>query len=262
MKGSAAPLIALFLSLLLYFANLSAMPYLSHVYNLLRSAIYPLFELKGSMAETTRRMLDTYAILKDVSQENQRLRKELEEYRLYRTQLLTCERNLRSLSESVDLPFQSGSYPLVYAGIIAYDPSGRDAFVLVNRGQDRGLSEGMLVFLGENLVGIVERVYGSSSRIRTVFSDEFTLSAGARDRAYIYRGGFPTGSLLHVRAEDEIKVGDLVYVRVPGKSFPQLHIGTVQQVSSEEKGFFKKVEVKPSVDIRKASFLLVIKERL
>ncbi|RME12528.1 MAG: rod shape-determining protein MreC, partial [Aquificota bacterium] len=190
------------------------------------------------------------------------LRKELEEYKLYKAQLLTCENNLKNLNKAIDLPFQPGNYPLVYASVIAYDPSGRDAFVLVNKGQDKGLSQGMLVFSGDNLVGIVDSVYGSSSRIRTVFSEEFTLSSGVGDKAYIYRGGFPTGSLLHVRVEDEIKVGDMVYVRVPGKNFPHLTIGTVQRVSNEEKGFFKRVEVRPSADIRKAHILLIIKEPL
>lgn len=262
MKGFFLPLITLLLSLLMYFINFSTLPFFSQFYNILRSAIYPLFELKGNMAEATKRAIETYVLLKNVSEENQRLRKELEEYRLYKAQLFTCENNLKSLSKAIDLPFQPGNYPIVYASVIAYDPSGRDTFVLINRGQDRGISEGMLVFSGDNLVGIVDSVYGSSSRIRTVFSEEFTLSSGVGDRAYIYRGGFPMGSLLHVRVEDEIKAGDIVYIRVPGKAFPHFTIGTVQRVSHEEKGFFKKVDVRPSADIRKAHILLIIKERL
>lgn len=262
MKDYVVPFIALLLSILIYFINLSTLPYFNHAYSLLRSAVYPLFELKGNISEASRKAIETYVLLKNVSEENQRLRKELEEYRLYKTQLITCENNLRNLSKAIDIPFQPGNYPILYASVIAYDPSGRDTFVLVNRGQDKGVSEGMLVFSGDNLVGIVDSVYGSSSRIRTVFSEEFTLSAGAGDKAYIYKGGFPMGSLLHVKVEDEIKVGDEVYLRVPGKAFPQLKIGTVQHISNEEKGFFKKVEVKPSADIRRTSLLLIIKERL
>ncbi len=262
MKSYIAPLIALLLSIVVYFISLSTLPYLNQVYNLLRLAVYPFFELKGKIQENTKRIVETYLLLKNMSEENDRLRKELEEYKLYKIQLLACENNLKILSQVIDIPFSPSKYSIVYANVIAYDPSSRDTFVLINRGQDKGISEGMLAFSGESLVGIVYSVYGSSSRIRTVFSEEFTLSAGVGDKAYIYRGGFPTGSLLHVKMDDEINVGDVVYVRVPGRAFPQLKIGTVQQVSHDGKGFFKKVEVKPYADIRRVSLLVVIRERL
>ncbi len=262
MTSYVKPFVAIFLSIVVYFMNLSTLPYISQVYNLFRSAVYPFFELKGSLQEGTRKIVEKYVLLKDLKEENNRLRKELEEYKLYKAQLLACENSLKSLSQAMDIPFKPSDYPIVYANVIAYDPSSRDTFVLVNRGQDKGISEGMLAYSGENLVGIVDSVYVGSSKIRTVFSEDFTFSAGVGDKAYIYKGGFPMGSLLHVKADDEVNVGDVVYVRVPGKVFPQLKIGTVQQVSYDGKGFFKKVYVKPFADIRRISLLLIISERL
>ncbi|WPM31883.1 rod shape-determining protein MreC [Hydrogenobacter sp. T-2] len=262
MKSYVVPFTALLLSVVVYFINFSTLPYLNQVYNFLRLAVYPLLELKGNIQENTRRIVETYLFLKNVSEENNRLRKEVEEYKLYKAQLFACENNLKSLSQAMNIPFNPSKYSIVYANVVAYDPSGRDTFVLINRGQDKGISEGMLSFSGEGLVGIVDSVYGSSSRIRTVFSEEFTLSAGVGDKAYIYRGGFPTGSLLHVKLDDEINIGDVVYVRVPGRTFPQFKIGTVEEVYHDGKGFFKKVKVKPYLDIRKVSLLVVIRERL
>ncbi len=262
MKGYITPLLALILSLMLYFINLSTLPYLNSAYTLLRSLVYPLFEIKANVEEATRHAIGTYVFLKNVDEENKRLREDLEKYKLYKSQLLACESALKDMSKALGSPLQISNYPIIYASIIAYDPSSRDAFVIVNRGQDKGVSEGMLVFSGEDLVGMVDSVYGSSSRIRTVFSEEFTFSASVGDKAYIYRGGFPTGSLLHVKVDDEIRVGDAVYVRVPGRVFPQLKIGIVQGVSQDGKSFFKKVDVKPSVDIRRISLLTIISERL
>ncbi len=262
MKSYIAPITALLLSVIVYFINFSTLPYLNQVYNFLRLAVYPFLELKGNIQENTKRIVETYLFLKNVSEENSRLRKEVEEYKLYKAQLLACEKDLKSLSQVMDIPFNLSRYSIVYASVIAYDPSGRDTFLLINKGQDSGISEGMLAFSGEGLVGIVDNVYGSSSRIRTVFSEEFTLSAEVGGKAYIYKGGFPTGSLLYVKVEDEINIGDVVYVRIPGKTFPQFKIGTVEEVYHDGKGFFKKVEVKPYLDIRRVSFLVVIRERL
>lgn len=262
MKGQGPAFLLLSLSLLLYFSNPSTLPYVNKAYNFLRLMVQPLFELKGLVVESTRKALETYVLLSRVGEENRRLRGQLEECAIYRTQLQTCETNLLHISKLIELTPELKHYPLLYASVIAYDPSGNDAFLIVNRGQGAGLKEGMVVFHGDNLVGILDRVYGGSSRVRTVFSQEFSISALLGDKAYIYRGGHPYGSLLHVNLEDEVKVGDVVFLRVPGKNFPQLTIGTVHSVYQEGKSFFKRVEVRPAVDIRRLSLCIVIKEEL
>ena len=128
MKSYIAPITALLLSVIVYFINLSTLPYLNQVYNFLRLAVYPFLELKGNIQENTKRIVETYLFLKNVSEENSRLRKEVEEYKLYKAQLLACEKDLKSLSQVMDIPFNLSRYSIVYANVIAYDPSGRDTF--------------------------------------------------------------------------------------------------------------------------------------
>lgn len=252
----------LLFSLILYFSNLSALPYFNKAYNLLGILVQPLFELRGFVVEKTKQSLNTYLFLKGVSEENQRLKSQLEECSIYRAQLLACESELINISKTIELTPEIKTYPLLYASIIAYDPSGKDTFLIINKGRSAGLKEGMLVFYGDNLVGIIDRVYGDSSRVRTVFAQEFSISALSKEKAYIYKGGHPYGFLLYVNLEDTLEVGDVVFLRVPGKSLPRLTIGTVHKVWEEGKGFFKKVEVKPAVDIRRISSCLIIKEVL
>ena len=108
----------------------------------------------------------------------------------------------------------------------------------------------------------MDEVYGGSSRVRTVFSKDFSISATSKDKAYIYKGGYPYGSLLHVNLEDPLKVGDTVFLRSPSKNLPPFIIGTVVSISEEGKSFFKKVEVKPAVDVRRISICTLIKDKL
>ncbi|MCX8060841.1 MAG: rod shape-determining protein MreC [Aquificaceae bacterium] len=252
----------LVLSLLLYFADLSTLPYLNRFYELLRHLVQPIFRVKGELQERTERAIKTYVYLKGVSEENQRLRRELERYALYQSQLRTCESKLMLLQKTLDLPYQPGEYPVLYAQVIAYDPSGNDTFFLINKGQEAGLEEGMIVSYGDYLVGILDRVYVGSSRVRTVYARDFSVSASVGGKAYIYRGGYPEGYLLHVHVEDDLREGDVVLLRVPEKNLPQLTIGAVKATSQEGKSFFKKVQVKPSADVRRVSFCVVIKEKL
>ncbi|MFN3976381.1 MAG: rod shape-determining protein MreC [Aquificaceae bacterium] len=262
MKRYGVQALVLFLSVFLYFTNLSALPFINQLYNFLRSLVQPLFELKGNITENTKNAINTYILLKEASIENQKLKKELQAYQLYKLQLYACEKELQNLSKAMNLPFEIKETSLVYANVIAYDPSGNDTFILINKGQDAGLWEGMVVFYEDKLVGIVDEVYGSSSRVRTVFSKDFSISATSRDKAYIYKGGYPYGLLLHVNLEDQLKMGDLVLLRSPSKNIPPLVIGMVSSISEEGKSFFKRVEVKPAIDIRRVSTCTLIKEKL
>ena len=108
----------------------------------------------------------------------------------------------------------------------------------------------------------MDEVYGGSSRVRTVFSKDFSISATSKDKAYIYKGGYPYGFLLHVNLEDQLKVGDMVLLRSPYKNLPPLVIGAIVNISEEGKSFFKRVEVKPAIDIRRVSTCTLIKEKL
>lgn len=261
MKRYILLILLVFFSSLLYFAKLSTLPYLEGVNNLLRYATNPLFELKGAISERIKGYLNTYILLKNTSLENQRLKLELQECQLQRVQLSTYQRALEDITKAIDLPFEAKDYPLIYTNIIAYDPSGNDAFLLIDRGKGSGVREGMIVFYRDTLIGIVDEVYGSSSRVRTVYSKDFSISAMARNKAYIYAGGYPQGRLMYVKQEDELKIGDVVYLRVPNKRLPELVIGKVSNVLPQEQGFFKKVYVEPTIDIRSISLCVILKER-
>ncbi len=259
MKRYLLLILLVFLSSLLYFAKLSTLPYLDRVNNLIKHATNPLFEFKGVISEKIRSYLNTYIFLRNTSLENQRLRQELQECQLQKLQLSTYQRTLEDITKAIDLPFEAKDYSLIYANIIAYDPSGNDTFLLIDKGT--GIREGMIVFYRDMLVGIVDEVYGSSSRVRTVYSKDFSISAMAGDKAYIYKGGYPHGMLMYVKQEDELNIGDAVYLRVPNKKIPELLIGKVSNILPEEQGFFKKVYVKPAIDIRSISLCTLLKEK-
>ena len=138
MKRYGAKVLVLFLSVLLYFTNLSTLPFINQLYTFLRSVVQPLFELKGNIIENTKNAISTYILLKDANIENQKLKKELQAYYLYKVQLYACEKELQGLSKVINLPFEVKKTSLVYANVIAYDPSGNDTFILINKGQDAG----------------------------------------------------------------------------------------------------------------------------
>ncbi len=261
MKGHGLAFFLLVLSSLLYLLNLSTLPLVTTLKGVFEGLVNPVYRLKAHVRDGVESWVKNYIALTQASKERERLKKEVEELSLYKAQLRTCERNLTQLAGAVELNPGVKDLSVVFASIVAYDTSGMDTFVLINRGRDAGIEEGFIVAHDGYLVGVVDKVYSGSSRVRSVFSEEFTISAEAGGRAYIYKGGFPVGSLLYVKAEDELSVGERVFLRVKGKYLPSLEIGRVERVEYGGKGFFKDVKVRPLADIKKAEILTVLKER-
>ncbi len=252
------------LSLLIYFSNLSSSRYFSFLYNVIYSLLMPMIELKTHIANAVSNSVNRYIYLVDVEKRNRELSKQVQELYLYKSQLKTCEMSLKNLSELMGVQAQNYTKDIVFAGIIGYDPSGMDTFVIIDKGRDQGIEEGFVVFYKDKFVGIVDKVFGSSSRIRTVYSQDLTISSTTEStgKSYIYKGGWRYGQLLYVNVEDPVEKSDVVLLRDNKKVIPAFIIGTVLKSEQGSDQFFKKVLVLPSVDIRKLEYVVVIKARL
>ncbi|SNZ15148.1 rod shape-determining protein MreC [Hydrogenobacter hydrogenophilus] len=252
------------LNIFLYFSNISSSKYLSFLFDILYSILMPVIELKTQLANTMSNSVNRYIYLVNVEKTNRELLKQVQELYLYKSQLRICETSLKSLSELMDIQAQNYIKDIVFAGVVGYDPSGMDTFVLIDKGKDQGIEEGFVVFFKDRFVGIVDKVFGSSSRVRTVYSKDLTVSSTTEStgKSYIYKGGWRYGQLLYVNLEDPIEKGNLVLLRDNRKVIPAFIIGTVLKSEQRNDQFFKKVLVLPSVDIRKLEYVVVIKARL
>jgi rod shape-determining protein MreC len=245
------------LSVCAYLFNLSSYPLLSPFASLINSLLMPVMELKTQTTKKVQDLVNTYVFLVDVQKKNRKLLEEVSALSLKVSELEGCKRELLQLRGIMEEP------PIVeytLAGVVAYDPSGRDEFMLLDKGKRDGLEEGFVVAHRNVFLGIIDQVYAGTSRVRTVWSENLHVSATAGGKNYIYRGGFPEGSLLHVPQEDELKKGEKVFLR--SLKLPPLEIGEVYGVYPSGEQFFIRVEVKPYGDVRKVDFVLVLRRRL
>ncbi|WP_448583906.1 rod shape-determining protein MreC [Thermocrinis sp.] len=245
------------LSALSYLTEIYSYPMVSPLIGLINSIFLPVLEFKSQISYKVRELANTYVFLVNVQKENKRLLEEISRLNLKVSELETCKRELSQIKELEGF-YTEPDY--IIANVVAFDPSGRDEFIIVDRGKKDGIEEGFVVVNKNILVGIVDQVYLSSSRVRTVWSDAMSVSVVADGKNYIYKGGFPTGRLLHVLQEDDIKEGVRVLLRSP--HFPSFEVGKVHGSPSLEEQFFKKVEVKPEADIRKIEFVVILRRKL
>ncbi|MEN3034160.1 MAG: rod shape-determining protein MreC [Aquificaceae bacterium] len=260
MKRHAFRLAIFLIAIAIYQLQVSTIPVIGKLYWIINEISMPLNELKGTLQSKARAVLDKYILLQNVQRENAALKSKILELSAISAELRACKHELKILNEYTGLRVEYPKVSAIPARVLGYDPLGQDRFVLIDRGISQGVEKGALVIVGEELLGIVEQVFAQSARVKTLYSSDFSISASLEGKAYIYRGGFPFGSLLFVRSEDNIQKGQEVTLRAEGLS--GLRIGYVVSVGPDSGQFFKSVSVKPALDVRRTKTCTVLRRQL
>lgn len=194
-------------------------------------------EENQKMVDENRKLVNTILNLRELEQENIRLR------------------NLLQFKENFKIE-------AVVARMIAKDVSSEFRAIRINRGRLSGIEPNMAVINAEGVVGRVLRVTDSTSDVVTLLDPLSALDAYImRSRARGIIEGL-TDSLCQLKFAlrvDDIQPGDLLLSSGLGGNFPKgIPVGTIIKVTRKSFGITQKVEVKPSVDFSKLEEVLVV----
>lgn len=186
-------------------------------------------------------------------EENRQLKNELDrfaEIKLANDRL----RKLLDFKEEIQLP-------TLPAQVISEDASSWFRTVVIDKGSDDGLAEGMPVVVAEGVVGRTIRVAPHQSTVLLVTdasSAVASLVQNTRTRG-ICRGEGTQLTLDFALRLADLEIGDRIVTSGTGGVFPKgLVIGTVSQISKGEYGLFQSVTVAPSVDFSRLEEVLVL----
>ena len=209
----------------------------------IEKAIVLIKEFKGNLGYFTK--------IQKSAEREKILEKEIEKY----------ESILANLEKDLNFEFPMG-VKYILSKIIFYDPSGKDLFFIIKDGKNKGIRKGDIVVSKGYVVGVVEEVYISTSKVSTLFSPKtsFLATIKGERKSYIYKGGYPFGSLLYVNVEDKVKVGDKVVYKDLALKIPPFTVGNVISVSLSSNPFFKEVKVKPSISPREVEYVVIFRE--
>lgn len=152
--------------------------------------------------------------------------------------------------------------PSLAAKVIGEDSSPWFKTILINRGADDGLKEGMPVIASDGIIGQLVKVAAGSSRVLLI-TDHASGVAGiiqrSRARGVVKGKGDGTCSLEFSLATEDVTVGDTVITSGIGGIFPKgLNIGEVSMVKKGEYGIFQTVEIRPTVNLARLEEVLVL----
>ena len=202
-----------------------------------------------------------YLFLVGLEAENRQLKQKIaglqEEINSYREMVYEVGRlkKLLALEETL-------VHSTVAARVISNERSSLFKTIIIDKGTDDGLKEGLAVMTHDGIVGRIIEASWNVSRVLLVTDYNSNIDAlvqGSRAQGIVQGGGHQPCRLKYVQRTDEVKAGDRVVSSGLGGIFPKgLMLATVVTAEKRETGLFQHIEVAPTADFSKLEEVLVL----
>jgi len=218
----------------------------------------------GHLSDDSRGYWQAMTVLQD---ENEKLKKEVEELRNANINMVSIEAENRQLRELVSYKEAHRSQTTVGARVIARNFGDLRDTIYIDVGDDKGIKRDMAV-VNNGLVGVIDEVYGGYSRVLLITSPRCRIGGRVLrldSRAMGVTGGSNTidGKLVmrHIYRTASIRQGDAIITSgISGNHPENILIGMVSSVKLDDVGLAQEAEIIPSSDIADVEHVLVVKD--
>ena len=153
-------------------------------------------------------------------------------------------------------------YSSVVANVVGRDPSYWNSTMIIDRGQEDGIRQGMPVVNAAGVIGKIAEAGHNMSKVILLTDPQFSVAAlvqGPRESGLV--SGTLTGvcRMRYIRAEAKVSLGDKVITSKLSSSFPEgLLIGEIIAINDGPKNPAAEYLVKPTVAFSQIEEVLVI----
>ncbi len=223
----------------------------------------------GDLFEPVVGVLSGLGRIRELEEETQRLRAEVDRLRGELTRLREVEAENQRLRELLGAKQRSPNFQFVLADVIGREPAPFVEAIIVNKGAQDGVEPGMVVVGAAGLVGKVVKVSASTARVLLITDPSSAVAAriqrtDAREVTGLVVGQGQGRLVMRYIAQGEpVQVGDQVVTSGLAETFPKgLAIGRVVQVRRLDVEPFQEAVIEPAVALgRLENVLLVVNFR-
>lgn len=209
--------------------------------------------------------------LRDVMQENQQLKSQVDELTSELNTIKLEQYELDNLRELLELDKKYPSYKKAAAHIIGKDSGNWFSIFTIDKGSKDGIEVDMNVIAGSGLVGIVTDVGPNYAKVRSII-DDLSKTSGmlltTSDRCIIHGDLQEMNSNQNILftdlkdSEDKASVGDpVVTSHISDKYLQGILIGYINTLEVDSNNLTKSGTITPAVDFEHISEVLVILDK-
>ena len=224
-------------------------------------AVSPVQNLFTHSMQSVTDTIDNYLFLAGVSEENERLKKEIDKLIQQNNDLNEQLRQRDRVDELVDYR-QGRRLKSVLATVIGRDTTQWARVVFINKGTQDGLRENLAVVTHAGVVGHVIQAGVNTSKVMLIVDGRSavdTLFGYDRISGVVVGTGMEFCEMKYVPITADINVGDQVLSSGLGGIYPKgLVVGTVISISKATQGLFQEITISPSADFGRLEEVLVL----
>ena len=176
---------------------------------------------------------------------------------------------IKELKKILDLKDTYTNYELENASVTVRNKSYWLDNLIIDKGKKNGIKKDMAVITDNGLIGIISKVYNSSSEVRLITTNNknkitiYIETEGGDVVGYIDKYNKDKKELVikDIDKNSNIKVGDKVMTSGMNKVFPKgIYIGEVKDVKQDENNLSKIVYVEIKQNLNKIHYVAVVKK--
>ena len=218
------------------------------------------------ISERFMAVYDFFTLPRDVTELLQRNAQLENEVSHLQSQVIQSQEQLREAEVLYSLLDFARSRPqdqYIAAAIIGKDPSPFLHYVIIDHGSDDGIQYGMPVVTQQGLVGRVDAVTASASRIQLITDPESIVNVRLQNQNEDTQvEGSITGDITLGMVSQNITLnsGDILLTSGLGGNYPtDILVGQIVSVEKKETELFQTASIQPVIDFTALRAVLVIK---
>lgn len=241
---------------------LSKTPWMVSVEGWVMQGIKPMQSSTAHITDSLSRFFTSLARRGDLEAENERQRQEIEGLTQEIARLRELEFENQRLRVLLNYQAENPGYEFLPAAVIGRDPSDLLQRIIIDKGTEDGVMDGMVVVASGGLAGKVIKSYPTAARVLLITDPSSAVNAMIQDsRALGVVRGKPANSLTmeFVPQSEQVAEGDLVITSGLGGSFPKgLLIGRVVEIKGDDMDLFHELRIEPAVQFDRLEDVIVI----
>ena len=199
--------------------------------------------------------------IKDLKKQNDELTTKLQNLEVDRSRIIELEKENQILKGEIGFIDENKEGRLIPAKIIVREPTSFFDNIVVDKGEDDGVTAEAAVVSNGILIGQVKEVYPKTAKIVLITSKDSLIQAMLQEsRAKgILKGGISGLFLENIVSDTDYRPGEYVVSSGLGGRINQgIPIGKVSDIQSDPSGIFKSFSVESLVDLSKLELVFII----